>query len=149
MSQPQQIAEPFWYKLLFLIVGALIGAVATYFGAVLIAKKNRRLDANAVFYEAFRKAIRDFQSRANPPTEPQHTLSYHIEDHRAAAYRFRFFLKKAERQRFMAAWEKYYQDYQNNKFADNGEQEKRREKIQLALDHIYNLLTFAGYEKID
>jgi hypothetical protein len=129
------------------LISGGIGILGTYAGALRITQKNRRSDANIVFYESFRKAIRDFQSTANPPTEPQHILSYHLEDHRAAVYRFKFFLEGGERRCFLAAWEDYYKQYKDKAFADNGEKDKRPEKRQLALNHIYKLLSFAGYEK--
>ncbi|MDP3260596.1 MAG: hypothetical protein Q8M34_08425 [Thermodesulfovibrionales bacterium] len=135
--------------LLGAVIGGAIGVIGTYLGTIQTAKKSRRADANIAFYEVFRKAIRDLQSTANPPTEPQHTLNSHIEDHRSAAYRFKFFLEGDERNRFLAAWEGYYKKYKKQEFADNGERDKRREKIQLALDLIHKLLVFAGYEKND
>lgn len=131
------------------IVGGVIGVAGAYFVALRTAQNSRRADANITFYEAFRKTIRDFQSTANPPTDPQRTLNSHIEEHRSAAFRFKFFLQEGERRLFITAWDEYYKKYKEQAFADDSGITKRSEKRQLALNLIYKLLEFADYKHTD
>lgn len=134
-------------SLLGAIIGGAIGVIGTYFGTIQTAKKNRRADANIVFYESFRKVLRDLGTTANPLPEISGIINHHIGDHTSAMFRFKFFLPKDERRCFLTAWEEYYNQYKSQAFADNGEINKRAEKKQLALNHIYKLLKFADYEK--
>lgn len=149
MCQPQQIAEPIWYKFLFLIFGAIIGVIATYFGAVLIAKKNRRLDANATLYEAFHDTLMAIEKQNLTMTDTDSLVRKDIENQISAVHRFKFQFSKRERTAFLAAWEAYENDCRAAKFTDMGftDRTKREEAHNLALNHLYKILKFADYER--
>jgi hypothetical protein len=138
-----------WHNIILLVIGALIGILPTYFGAVLIAKKNRRLDANATLYEAFHETLMSIEKQNLNTTETDSLVRKDIEKQISAVQRFKFQLNKRDRAAFLAAWEAYEHDCRAAKFTALGPEDRsRREKARnLALYRLYNILRFADYER--
>lgn len=94
----------------FTVVGALIGALTTYYLAVHLARRTARLDAGRRLREAFVPEL----AALNPVNDlsrvnvEQFLLSA-FPKHHAAAIEYQFHLDEKKREGFLIAWRAYHE----------------------------------------
>lgn len=130
----------------FTILGGLIGAWLHHYFAGRRDKTNKRLDASTALYETFRTTIRELEKEGGLDTQAI-VMSSALGKQVTEVERFRFHLSKRKRKAFIIAWDEYHKKGQTQEFTDNGQKDKRAELRKDALNHIYKVLKFAGYER--
>ena len=136
-------------EIIVAIVGAIIGGLLAGLCGVYLArytsKINRRNDASGHLYAAFLPTLMRLDPEEGMDIGTSDIIDSALEQHRVAAFEFRFHLSAKERIRFDKAWQVYQGDIAVDYF-DTNAKSKRLENRKRAIDRIHVLLTFAGYE---
>lgn len=94
----------------FTVLGALIGSIVTYRLALSLARTDARREAGRRLREAFAPEIAALHPVSGERrASVEKLLSSAFPKHRAAVTEFSYYLRPAERERFLEAWRNYYE----------------------------------------
>jgi hypothetical protein len=93
----------------FTILGALIGALATFYFAIELARRNAKWDAGRRLRESFAPELAVMHpDQGKQDVNVEQLLQTAFPRHSQAVMEFRFYLKEKEKQKFDRAWEAYW-----------------------------------------
>ena len=133
--------------LLAAIIGGVIGIVGTYVGAILIANRDRRIDAGRRLREAFQDELATL--KAPGEIDALTLLESAFKKHLIAISEFNYRLPKCKRSAFDQAWQHYY-CYPQQPFypfleqytTTTGSMEQKKKNRNLAIERIEHILSF-------
>ena len=136
--------------LLAAIIGGVIGIVGTYAGAILIANRNRRIDAGRKLREAFQDELVSLEVLPIPgEVDAFDTLNGASKKHLIAISEFSCALSRCKRSAFNQAWQQYhcYPEPPFTHFLEQydtrtGSIEQRKKNRELAIERIKHILSF-------
>jgi hypothetical protein len=137
--------------LLAAIIGGVIGIVGTYAGAILIANRDRRIDAGRRLREAFQDELASLEVLPIPgEVDAFGILNSAFKKHLIAISEFAHVIPRCKRNLFSQAWQQYhcYPEPPFTHFLEQydtrtGSIEQRKKNRELAIERIKHILSFA------
>ena len=131
------------------IVGAVIGILGTYIGAIKIQRKNWFQVAGKELRQAFLPELIALDPSSQKAIDPFEILRSAFKKHQGTVNEFEFFLPIEKRKDFREAWRAYYQSENgpNHPFLEQyschlGDVKKAQETRTLAMERIGRILEF-------
>lgn len=136
--------------LLAAIIGGIIGIVGTYLGAILIANRDRRINARRRLREAFQDELASLEVLAIPGEgDAFDILSGAFKKHFIAISEFTHIINRCKRNAFNQAWQDYhcypkppFPHFLEQYDTKTGSIEQRKKNRELAIERIKHILSF-------
>jgi len=136
--------------LLAAIIGGVIGIVGTYSGAILIANRDRRIDAGRRLREAFQDELASLEVLPIPGEgDAFDMLNGAFKKHLIATSEFARLVSRCKRNSFNQAWQDYhcypkppFPHFLEQYDTRTGSIEQRKKNRELAIQRVKHILSF-------